>query len=57
MVFAILLPGIWNTIHFTSQDIKILPSIFLFTFRDIGYLGKLIFGIFASLKGIIACLL
>ena len=38
MILSILLPGIWDTV------VNIL-----FTFRDIGHLGKLIIGIFASL--------
>ena len=59
MVFAILLPGIWDTIHSTSRDMGCYPFyfqtygiiclIFLFTFKDIGNLGKLILGISASL--------
>ena len=49
-----LLPGMRDTIHYTSRD---MGSIFLPTFRDMGYLGKLIIGIFVSLHGILACLL
>ena len=45
-VLSILLPGIWDTVFNI-----------LVTFRDIEYLGKLIMGIFASLLGILACLL
>ena len=47
-IFAILLPGIWDTIHFSS---RIWDTVFniLVTFRDIEYLGELIMRIFASL--------
>ena len=51
--------GIQDICHFTSRDIGYYPfyfqgfgklcSIFLVTFRDIDYLGKLIIGIFANL--------
>ena len=46
ILLSILLPGIWDTV-----------IIILVSFRDIEYLGKLIMGIFASLKGILTCLL
>ena len=45
-ILSILLPGIWDTVFNI-----------LVTFRDIDYLGKLIMGIFADSKGILACLL
>ena len=51
MLFAILLPGIWDTVHFTSMAIgscvqyfaffpwmSIFRDICLFTSRDMGYL-------------------
>ena len=57
-ILYILFPGIWDTIHFTSRDMGYYPfyfqgygilcSTFLFTFRDIGYLDKLIMDIYAS---------
>ena len=45
-ILSILLPGIWDTVFNI-----------LVTFRDFEYSGKLIMGIFASLEGILACLL
>ena len=45
-ILSILLPGIWDTVF----------NIFV-TFRDIDYLGNLIMGMFANLKGILARLL
>ena len=45
-ILSKLLPGIWDTVFNI-----------LVTFSDIEYLGKLITGIFASLQGILACLL
>ena len=51
--------GIQDICHFTSRDIRYYPfdfhgygilcSIFLLTFSNIGYLEKIIMGIFASL--------
>ena len=47
-IFAILLPSIWDTIHFISRCIGYLFTSMdighLFTFTDIGYLGKIIMG-------------
>ena len=58
---CILVLGTQDICHFTSRDMGYYPfyfqgygrrtSIFLFTFRDIGYLGKLIIGIFEVYKG------
>ena len=53
-MFAILLPLIKDAYHFPSRDTVLN---ILVTFSDIEYLGKLIMGIFASFKGILACLL
>ena len=49
VILSIFLPGIWDTIHFLLQGICDTVFNILFTFRDIGYLGKLIMGTFASL--------
>ena len=60
MMFAILLPRIWDTIHFTSSGYGILCSIRLLLFWDIRYLEKRLLadrGIFAGLYGLLACLL
>ena len=42
-IHDITLPGIWDTIHFTSRDMGYYPFYFqgfniLFTFRDIGFM-------------------
>ena len=46
-IFAILLPGICDTTHFTSRDMGHCVQYFCFTLSDIRYLGKIIMGIFA----------